>query len=269
MYLLIRPLGSVVFKWGGYSSILISGSINTGYFEPLPMPSTIYGLLKYAYTVKRLGIETPKFKGPLFYVKGKDKVALCVHMFPQGLKCNTEGKENDIRIEEEDFERRIGIAIDRKTKITKEGYIYMEKMLDLYKLSRKIIDTEVEKYGILIEVEDENAKKLNGFIVPFGGESRPAKISIEEVSFKKLGKRLLASPAIIDKGDENHIEWNSENVKIKMVTNKLTYRLISLGFEIGKRLQIRLSLMPTVEILYNKDFVGYFIEKGWGSIIEI
>jgi len=269
MYLLIRPLGSIVFKWGGYSSILISGSINSGYFEPSPMPSTIYGLLKYAYIVSGIDKDAPKFKGPIFYAKGNDKTALCVHVFPQGLKCNIEGKENDIKVEEEDFERRIGIAIDRKTKMTKEGYIYMEKMLDLYKLSRKILKTEPEKYGVLIEVEDERAKKLNELVAPFGGESRPAKISIEEVSFKKLGKRLLASPAIIDRGDDNSVEWSSEKVKIRMLTNKVTYRLLSLGFEIDKRLQIRLSLMPTVEVLCNKDYIGYFTKKGWGSIIEI
>jgi CRISPR-associated protein Cmr3 len=280
MYLLIKPLGSVVFKWGGYNSILLGGAINSGYFEPLPMPSTIYGLLKYAYIITKLGNEAPKFKGPLLYAKSKEKQAICVHAYPLGLKCNIEGEEKDIKVEEEDFERRIGIAIDRETKITKEGYIYMEKMLDLYKLSKRILNEggakngkspkeEPEKYGILIEIDDENVKKLNGLIVPFGGESRPAKISVEEVSFKKLGKRLLASPAIIDRGDDNSVEWGSEKVKIRMLKNKVTYRLLSLGFEIDKRLQIRLSLMPTVEVLCNKDYMGYFTEKGWGSIIEI
>ncbi|AGJ62243.1 type III-B CRISPR module-associated Cmr3 family protein [Saccharolobus islandicus] len=272
MYLLIKPLGSVVFKWGGYNSILLGGAINSGYFEPLPMPSTIYGLLKYAYIVTKLGNEAPKFKGPLLYAKSKKKQAICVHAYPLGLKCNIEGEEKDIKVEEEDFERRIGIAINRETKMTKEGYIYMEKMLDLYKLSKRILNEngetfkeEPEKYGILIETDDENAKKLDGLVAPFGGESRPAKISVEEISFKKIGKKLLASPAIIDNGDDNHVEWGNQKASIS--AKKIIYRLISLGFEFDKRLEIRLSLMPTVEV--SKDSIGYFTDKGWGSVVEI
>jgi len=277
MYLLIKPLGSVVFKWGGYNSVLLGGSMNSGYFEPLPMPSSIYGLLKYAYIITGLGNKEPKFKGPLLYAKNKEKQAICVHVYPLELKCNIEGEEKNIKVEEEDFERRIGIAIDRKTKTTKESYIYMEKMLDLYRLSKRILNEgrvkngkspkeEVEKYGILIETDDENVNKLNGVIAPFGGESRPAKISVEEISFnKKLNKKLLASPAIIDKGDDNHVEWGSQKASIS--AKRITYRLISLGFDINKRLEIRLSLMPTVEV--SNDAIGYFTEKGWGSVVEI
>lgn len=276
MYLLIKPLGSVVFKWGGYSSILLGGSMNSGYFEPLPMPSSIYGLLKYAYIITKLGNNEPKFKGPLLYAKSKEKQAICIHVYPQRLKCNIGGDEKDFKVEEEDFERRIGIAIDRKTKMTKEGYIYMEKMLDLYRLSKRILNEvggkngkspkeEPEKYGILIETDDENVKKLDGLIAPFGGESRPAKISVEEMNFKKIGKKLLASPAIIDKGDNNQVEWGNDKVSIS--AERITYRLISLGFDNGRRLEIRLSLMPTVEV--SKDSIGYFTDKGWGSVVEI
>jgi len=276
MYLLIKPLGSVVFKWGGYNSILLGGAINSGYFEPLPMPSTIYGLLKYAYIITKLGNEAPKFKGPLLYAKSKEKQAICVHAYPLGLECNIEGEEKNIKVKEEDFERRIGIAIDRKTKMTKEGYIYMEKMLDLYKLSKRILneggtkngkshEEEPEKYGILIEIDDENVKRLDGLVVPFGGESRPSKLSVEEINFRKIGKKLLASPAIIDRGDDNHVEWGNEKASIS--AKKITYRLISLGFDRDKRLEIRLALMPTVEI--SKDSIGHFTEKGWGSVVEI
>jgi len=271
MYLLIKPLGSVIFKWGGVNSILLNGSINSGYFEPLPLPSTIYGLLKYAYIINGLGKEPPSFKGPLLYAKGNEKEVLCIHLYSQGLKCNINGNEEDKKVEEEDFERRIGIAIDRNTKSTKEGYIYMERMLDLYKLTNRLLEEAPQRYGILLEVKDEKTKKLDGLIVPFGGESRPAKISVvdEIMKNKKIGKRLLASPAIVDKGDGKSIEWGQESVKIESYTNKITYRLMSLGFEVNRRLPIRLALMPTVEVLDRKDSIGYCTDKGWGSVVEL
>jgi CRISPR-associated protein Cmr3 len=280
MYLLITPIGSSVFKWGGISSILISGSINTGQFEPLPLPSTIYGFLKYTYIVSNIGKDSPIFRGPLLYAKGKEKEAICVHSYPSGIVCNISGSICKFKIDENHFEHRIGISIDRKNKVTKEGYIYMEKMLDLFKVTKEILNENPIKYGILIEVydKDENIKKLNNFVGPFGGESRPAKVSIIEPNIIKIGKRFLASPAIVDEGNDKNIKWNNENVEIRIARDsnkklisegKITYRLISLGFETNKRLPMKLAIMPTVEVLTNKNAVGYLNEMGWGSIFEL
>ena len=301
MYLLIKPLGSVAFRWGGVSSILLSGSVSTGFFEPLPLPSTIYGMLKYAYIINGLGQDAPSFKGPMFYAEGEGKVAVCVSLYPQSLYCNVRGEMRIVKIEEDLYERRIGIALNRAAKTVKEGYIYMEKMLDLYALARMIIEEEPKRYGVLVEVNDdgeEKRKKLNGFIAPFGGESRPAVITVEDdVKWSKVGKRLLASPAIIDWGNGSQVEWRANqsdknSVKFKMIEgqlmkitrccghlrvklegiesiDKVTYRLISLGFDRNRRLPMMLALMPTVEIEGNYDAIGKYTERGWGSIIEL
>jgi CRISPR-associated protein (Cas_Cmr3). len=280
MYLLITPLGASAFKWGGISSILISGSINSGYFEPLPLPSTIHGFLKYAYIINGLGEDAPSFKGPLFYAKGEKNEVWCVHHYPLGLICNKNGSFLQFKkVEERYFERRIGIALNRENKLVKERYIYMEKMLDMVNLAKEILNEYPKKFGILIEVNDEKAVKLDNFVGPFGGESRPAKIKRVEPNIQKIGKRVLASPAIIDKGDDQSVYWGNESAKIKIIHDsnlqktfvgqKVTYRLISLGFDVNKRLPVRLALMPSVEVLDDKKAIGYSTEKGWGSLVDI
>ena len=301
MYLLIRPLGSVAFRWGGVSSILLSGSISTGFFEPLPLPSTIYGLLKYAYIINGLGQEPPRFKGPVLYAESEEKTAVCVSLYPQSLYCNVDGEARIVKIEEDIYERRIGVALNRATKTVKEGYIYMEKMLDLHSLANALVEGEPKKYGVLVEVleeDKEKIKKLDGFVVPFGGESRPAVITVEDdVKWKKMEKRLLATPAIIDRGDERHVEWKVDQsneksaefdtvegqsaklvrcrhelrVKLERTEriDKATYRLISLGFEGNRRLPMELALMPTVEIRGNYDAIGKYTDRGWGSVVVL
>ena len=280
MYLLIRPLGSTAFRWGGVSSILLSGSISTGFFEPLPLPSTIYGLLKYAYIVNGLGQEPPRFRGPVLYAEGGGKTAVCVSLYPQSLYCNVDGEARVVKIEEDMYERRIGVALNRVSKTVKEGYIYMEKMLDLHSLASALLEGEPKKYGVLVEVEDkEKIKKLDGFVAPFGGESRPAVITVEDnVTWKKVGKKLLASPAIIDDGDEKQVTWrdgqsDKKSVELETVegtdNDKVTYRLISLGFEGNKRFPMVLALMPTVEIKGNYDAIGKYTDRGWGSVVVL
>ncbi len=283
MYLLITPLGSAVFKWGGVSSILITGSVNSGYYEPLPLPSTIHGLLKYAYIVNNLGNDAPKFSGPLFYAEGSKK-AICVHSYPRRLLCNVDGSEKMVSIGEGEFERRMGIALQREKKTTKEGYIYLEKMIDLRKLAGKVLGEhgEIKRYGVLVKVEEDgggNVKQLNGFLAPFGGESRIAKIEVlENLDLQKINKKLLASPAIIDGGDSDHVEVNSEKVEIGEVKPssankdpgalKIVYRMLCLGFDGNKRLPMRLALMPTVEVK-SQGPIGHFTDKGWGSVFEL
>lgn len=282
MYLLITPISSTIFRWGGVSSILISGSINTGYYEPLPLPSTIYGFLKYTLVINNIikdNDPVPKFRGPLFYVESETEKVLCVHSYPQKLRCN-----NDINIKTDEgwYEHRLGIGLDRKKKITKEGYIYMEKMLNLQLIANKII-SKAKRYGVLIDVSlDEHVKdKINGFVAPFGGESRPAKIQV--IDFDDVGKLirrnevLLASPAIVDpRDDDNIVSWDDKKVNIEAIEGKITYRVVSLGFERGKRSQMKLGLMPTVklnvEVNKNSIFqegIGYLTDRGWGSVCII
>ncbi len=287
MYLLITPIGPTIFRWGGVSSILISGSINTGYYEPLPLPSTIYGFVKYSLIINGIIKENeennePVIKGPLFYVEGEKETALGVHLYPSKLICNNKDAFNVININEDFYNHRIGIGLDSGRKITKEGYIYMEKLLDLQSIANKVIRDKVKRYGILVQVslDDKFEHKINGFVAPFGGESRLAKIQVidEDVVDKaiKLHKRLLCSPAIIDEGEDNKIKWNNhDEVSICAIENKITYRVISLGFERAKRLPMKLALMPTVEVSgvsNNSVFqagVGYFTSKGWGTVCQI
>jgi CRISPR-associated protein Cmr3 len=152
-------------------------------------------------------------------------------------------------------------------------------------------------YGVLVEVslEDSFKDKINGFVAPFGGESRLAKIQVldnEEVEKAiKLHKLFIASPAIVDENIEKvneevkkivdgklkDIECKKDNKEIiHAIENKITYRLISLGFDRGKRGQMKLALMPTVEIdcqpKIKKAFLfnmGQYGKSGWGAVSQI
>ncbi len=278
MYFLIKPLGSSAFKWGGVSSILISGAVNTGYYEPVPAPSTIYGFLKYAYIIMGIGSDAPEFSGPYFYAKGKESEAICVHSYPSGLLCRIQGEMCLFKIKEEQFEHRIGIALDRKQKITKEGYVYMQKMLDLSFISKEILGEEPENYGVMINVLDDSAEKLKNFVGPFGGESRPAKVySVEPEFAGGIKKKLLASPALINSISDKKAEWKCGHAEIdifkdegkKIIIDKISVRMLSAGFDNGKRLPMFLAIMPTVEVKDNVKRIGMYSEKGWGSVVEI
>ncbi|MCQ4449058.1 MAG: type III-B CRISPR module-associated protein Cmr3 [Sulfolobales archaeon] len=45
MFIIIRPLKPVSFRWGGEFSPTLSGPMNKGVSEPLPLPSTIAGFI--------------------------------------------------------------------------------------------------------------------------------------------------------------------------------------------------------------------------------
>lgn len=296
--LLITPLGPVVFRWGGLSSILITGSLNMGFVEPLPLPSTIYGFLKFAYISRGLGTEAPSFSGPLLYVRGSDEAseAICVHHYPRKLTCRvSHGKERkyvDLEVKEDAVSRKIGIALDYATKTTRPNYIYMEELIDLRYVSQQIINGEEPKeYGVLIDVNDDRASKLDGYVGPFGGESRPARVRAVDVDIGGGSLRLLASPAIIDGEDisgncagysdaelTRAVKWRPESggsegracvSPYDVIKGRIVYRLISLGFDQGKRLPMEMALMPGVKVLDDLKYVGRYASKGWGSVINL
>ncbi len=297
MGILIEPVGESSFKWGGVSSLLTGGPVNTGYFEPLPLPSTIYGFLKYAYTMKGISDIEPKFKGPAFYARYDDMEAFCVHIYPQALGCNFgDGSLHYLKIEEdaEAYTYITGIALDRKRKTAKEHYIYVTKMLSYEKLARAIHrfakgeEKSAEIYGVYLEGIDEDvSQKLQNFVGPFGSESRVAKVKNADFNVKKIGLKLLISPAFVDNNafedsrDSKSVKWERKEVNISTISKlidkknepvalKITYKMLSLGFDRNRRLKMSLAVMPSLEILSDiNGNIGYYGQKGWGSVMEI
>ena len=221
-YLLIRHVGLSLFRWGGTQSILLSGPLSSGYVEPLPLPSTIYGFLSYIYYNKngRLpGNNAIKIEqGPIFYSKGKGKEALCVHLYPSKLICNisniggspSNGCKKIIPVEGVIY--KIGIALDRKEKKAKDRYIFMNKYIDLRAVAEKIIEEKPEKYGVLVKVSADESifsfiSKYRTF--PFGTDSAPAKVEVYDINdinmYSNGSEVYLASPAIIEsQGGDAH-----------------------------------------------------------------
>ncbi|MGC9113029.1 type III-B CRISPR module-associated Cmr3 family protein, partial [Acidilobus sp.] len=230
-YLLIRPLAPAVFRWGGLSSVLLSGSMYQGYFEAMPLPSTIYGFLKLAYIVNGLGDDAPHFRGPMFYAEGSGESYLCAYSFTKkgrAMLCSVKGSDGSqagkgqrlrlFGIEDRHYLKKIGIALDKGVKATKEGYIYMEKDVDLGVIARDMLGGSLTRYGILVEVYDDKASELNNYIGAFGGESRPARVEVvDDIKVKEgalgLG-RVLISPAIVDSADDNKIRWGGSSAGV-------------------------------------------------------
>ncbi|ADL18417.1 hypothetical protein ASAC_0008 [Acidilobus saccharovorans 345-15] len=287
-YLLIRPLTPAVFRWGGLSSVLLSGSMYQGYFEAMPLPSTIYGFLKLAYIVNGLGSDAPRFRGPMFYVEGSRGSYLCAYSFTKkgrAMLCPSGESLRLYKVEDRHYIKKIGIALDKGTKGAKENYIYMERDVDLGLIARDILGEGPTRYGVLVEVYDDEAYdktlKLNNSIGAFGGESRPAKIEvIKDIKVKEgalgLGS-VLISPAIVDVVDDNKIVWDKNQATatpVKAETKEgdrectaVIYRLLSLGFDNGRRLPMALAVMPGVKVDV-KGPVGLCTERGWGSVME-
>ena len=54
------------------------------------------------------------------------------------------------------------------------------------------------------------------------------------------------------------------------VALKITYKMLSLGFDRNRRLKMSLAVMPSLEILSDiNGNIGYYGQKGWGSVMEI
>ncbi|MCY0858880.1 MAG: CRISPR-associated protein Cmr3 [Sulfolobaceae archaeon] len=277
--MLLKPLGPMIFRWGGSTSMLISESVSGGLYEPLPLPSTVYGLLKYALSVNELSVDSLKISGPTFYVKGESKkTALCYHAYPSKLLCvssDEPSKLTKIEISEGEYIKLVGIHLDRRSKQAKEGYIYTYKALDMELVAREVINGSVEESGILVKVNyDGNLSKIDKFVGPLGGEGRLVKIKVlgevKELPVYKE-KKILHSPAIIEKYEDDKVCFKDQCMKVKnLVLNgdklKLTYRLLSTGFNVNRREPMHLALMPPVEIENNVSSIGMFTEKGFGSV---
>lgn len=294
--LLITPLGSVSFKWGGLSSIRLG--VTPGHYSVLPLPSTIAGALKYALAVRGVEVNKLGFEGPVFYAEGEeDKKAACVLCYPKTLVCNVDGKLDVVNLGEEVFELRVGISLNRPGKTVAEGP-YLEKFVNFEAVARAVLKGRPKRYGVLIknvQIDTNSNVDLDRAVVTLGAESRPAVIRVFEADWKKLNVRFLASPAVVTSFEltENgavKVKQGNEEVTLKPLTpanleeatnnqtridpEKLrschpTLRPLSLGFDMGRRREMRLALLPTLQVKDGSQRIGDKTDDGWGSVVEL
>ena len=233
--ILIRPLDPIVFRWGGEYSPILTGPMNKGSSEPLPLPSTIAGFLYWILTDGNTtqnnntqdepniqkDYETISSKveifGPFFYAKSKDgkengKTCLAIHQFPKKLRViNEECKLVDYKSGEQEniFEpvyiSKIGIGheISKKRAHTESGLIYTVEYIDYYATAvKKFGIKEVEEYGILVYT---NAPINEGYY-PFGSEGRLVEVKNVQVDITKVkifGPSIYVLSPIILKANES------------------------------------------------------------------
>ncbi|BFI75772.1 hypothetical protein [Sulfurisphaera ohwakuensis] len=277
-FLLIKPLKPLSFRWGGEFSPILSGPMNKGVSEPLPLPSTIAGFL-YSVTknagnkkdVERLSLEddlnTVKVKlwGPLLYIKGN----YYAHSYP--------GKiirlENWKMIEEVDVVNvlkvinKIGIGIKGDSKAVKESLLYTQQLI------------KIREGGILVETDYE----IKDGYYTMGGESSIVKIeTLKEVNIPQKGKYgLVISPIILKPVNRIITIYDLYDMEIEglgklrdVIVNKLPVKLglIGVGFNISYNVRrpIYPAIMPGSIINYKeKANLGLFRENGWGSVLPV
>ncbi|QIW22850.1 hypothetical protein EWF20_00870 [Sulfolobus sp. S-194] len=277
-FLLIKPLKPVSFRWGGEFSPILSGPMNKGISEPLPLPSTIVGFL-YSITknagnkinVNKLSLESDlntvkvKLWGPLLYTKG----GYYAHSYPgKVIKLN-----NWKIVEELDVVKvlnvinKIGIGIEGDSKTVKESLLYTQQLI------------KIKEGGIVVETDHEVKE---GYYT-MGGESSIVKVEVlKDLEIPQKGELgLVLSPIILKPVNkivaiEDLYEMEIDGLgKLKdVMTDNLAIRigLIGLGFNIayGVRRPIYPAIMPGSIISYReRSNLGLFRENGWGSVLPI
>ncbi|MCS7163552.1 MAG: type III-B CRISPR module-associated protein Cmr3 [Thermodesulfovibrio sp.] len=152
------------------------------------------------------------------------------------LKSYLEGREKNFSLPKNELyslETKVGIARERVTLTSKEGYLYRATMIRLNRgvsIYIKVLDAELPKSGIL----------------QLGGEGKTAYFeelknnpleNLEKIDIKLTGgffKLYLATPAIFEKGwipkwiDENTMEGQIQGIKTKLISCSIG-RFIRLG----------------------------------------
>ncbi|MEN3047093.1 MAG: type III-B CRISPR module-associated protein Cmr3, partial [Candidatus Hydrothermales bacterium] len=159
------------------------------------------------------------------------------------LKNYLEGKESKILLSENKLyksEPKIGIARERKTLTSREGYLYRATMI---RLDRSI--------SIFIKVLEADLPKSG--IFQLGGESKTVYFEklennpleyLEKIDLKLtegIFKLYLATPAIFEKGwipkwiNEETMEGEFEGIKIKLISCSLGKLIRIGGWDMAKR----------------------------------
>jgi len=144
-------------------------------------------------------------------------------------------------------EEKIGIAKDRKTFTSKEGYLYR---VPLFRLKEKINGNNGET-TLLVEIEDTDKLPRSG-VLKLGGENKAAKFEklfidpledIKNVNFSFRDgyfKLYLATPAIFKNGwypswiDEKTFEGDYYGIKVKLITCVIGKPISVGGWDIAK-----------------------------------
>jgi len=280
-FIIIKPLKPVSFRWGGEFSPALSGPMNKGVSEPLPLPSTIAGFI-YSIThgggkredLTKLSLENESVKvklwGPLLYHKGK----YYAHSYPGKLieldnwelKLNEDGKVEEIEaIDLLGVTNKIGIGIKFDSKSVIDKLLYTQQLVKI-------------EGGIIVEVEQE----VNEGYYTMGGESSIVKVEPWEFTPPESGDYgLVISPIIlspiekvisVDDLYDAKIEGCGKlgDVIIKGLPVKIG--LIGLGFNIAYN--VRRPIYPAIlpgSVLkcdgIKRGNVGEF--TGWGSILPV
>ena len=280
-FIMIKPLKPISFRWGGEFSPALSGPMNRGVSEPLPLPSTIVGFL-YSITrggggraaVGRLSIEDDlgtvgtRIWGPLLRIGDR----YYAHSYPGRLirlvnwALPADEAEQEVDVDEVlGVVNRIGIGLRMDSKTAMEHMIYSQQLI------------KITNGGIIVEA-DVNVKE--GYYT-MGGEGSIVKVEVVDgVNPPEKGERgLVLSPIIMEPASKvSSIEDILHNMEVKGcgrlndIAVKVKVGLIGLGFNITYtvRRPIYPAIMPGSIINCGKrGNVGLFSDKGWGSILPI
>ena len=273
-FLIIRPLKPLSFRWGGEFSPALSGPMNRGVSEPLPLPSTVTGFL---YSITKgggkevrggLSLEEDlrtvgsKVWGPLLRV-GDDYYA---HSYPgrlirvTGWRLGEEVSVGAVLA----VVNRIGIGLRFDTKNAMEHMIYSQQLV------------KVRDGGIVVEV---GVDVKEGYYT-MGGEGGLVRVEpIHDVRPPDSGDEgLVLSPVIMAPRDgvrsvEDLYDMEVEGCgRLGDIAVSVKVGLIGLGFNLthNVRRPIYPAIMPGSRLRCNRrGNIGLFRDYGWGSVLPV
>ncbi|BCU70041.1 type III-B CRISPR module-associated Cmr3 family protein [Stygiolobus caldivivus] len=298
MGLLVKPLEPVLFRWHGEYSPSLSGPMNKGVSEPLPLISTITGALyrslkggSYVRDEEKLAEE---FKavlgdvwGPVVFVEGKRRGCrsaagkfVLFHDYPGRLGVlRLDGdtlvtvyreKEKDYIVPEQ--VNRTGIGRDLAKRNAKEHLLYSVKLVDLGSTVLKNFE-DVKEWGIYVKTD----AKYRG-VVRLGGRGRTAAVKELDLDLPNKGeKSVVASPVLLDSDKRSIVtvddlmEMRVEGVALANVLEYGKIGVVGRGYSLSynSRRPLYPALLPgSVLNRTDREKVGLFKELGWGSLLR-
>ncbi|MFP3203164.1 MAG: hypothetical protein RXR43_13375 [Sulfolobus sp.] len=278
-FIMIKPLKPVSFRWGGEFSPTLSGPMNKGISEPLPLPSTIAGFLYSLATgggkrenLEKLSLENESVKvklwGPILYHRGK----YYAHSYPSKLieldnwelKINEDGKVEEVEATNLlGVINKIGIGMRFDNKTVIESMLYTQELIKI-------------EGGIIVEVEQDVKE---GYYT-MGGESSIVKVEPWKFTPPEEGDcGLVISPIILSPTEKvvSVDDFYDEEIEgcgklgDKIVEGiPVKIGLIGLGFNIAYNVRrpIYPAILPGSVLKCNKrGNVGKF--TSWGSILPV
>ncbi|WP_162000400.1 type III-B CRISPR module-associated Cmr3 family protein [Saccharolobus sp. E5-1-F] len=267
-----KPLEPTLFRLHGEFDINLKGPYSRAESLNIPLPSTIAGIISTINIEnKTVNLDESKKETDQSYTLNGNlwgpivlysNITYVYNYLKNKFFLLSNGTIDKTKSIETKATTRIGIALDEKQRVTKEGYIYSVTFRDFENMEF------CYRYEGKTEIIGEK-------VVKFGGEERAAKMYKKEVQIncEKSRKAYVISPLLIEGEEKDNFEITVNNTNIK-IEQGVIYS-VGLGFNVRlkKRKPIYRAIMPGSIIELDREAqcesIGLYSQIGYGSIVPL